>query len=177
MRYQMTMRKKRSNQKTRQELLITTMISKRLLMKLVKSNLIERMPRFLQLSVLGLVQTATSVIPRILCQNTNAFVEDSTSQIILRWSYLIRAVNTVTGRSTIIALTPDVISTAILEVAHLAVFKYLLAATVEERSRECHASYPVDLNLHALTIAESSWIVWLMNVTNLVMRDLAIHAR
>ena len=84
MRYQMMMRKKRSNQKTRQELLITTMISKRLLMKLVKSNLIERMPRFLQLSVLGLVQTATSVIPRILCQNTNAFVEDSTSQIILR---------------------------------------------------------------------------------------------
>ena len=176
MRYQMTMRKKRSNQKTRQELLITTMISKRLLMKLVKSNLIERMPRFLQLSVLGLVQTATLVIPRILCQNTNAFVEDSTSQIILRWSYLIRAVNTVTGRSTIIALTPDVISTAILEVAHLAVFKYLLAATVEERSRECHASYLADLNLHALTIVESSWIVWLMNVTNLVMRDLAIHA-
>lgn len=82
MRYLMTMKKKKSNQKTRQELLTTTMISKKPLIMLAKSKLIERMPRLLQLTVLGHALIATSVMLRMLYQHTSAFVEDLTSQTI-----------------------------------------------------------------------------------------------
>jgi len=81
----------------------------------------------------GLVPTVISIIPKVLCRNTNAFAVVIKIQIINQWYYLILVVNTVKELGMKAVYMVNVIYYVILEaVLHAALLFQLHAIVVNK---------------------------------------------
>ena len=98
------------------------------------------------LSTHGLVQIATSAIPRIQCRNTDASVEDSMILHTRQWCCHTHAESIVIGRSKTIVPIRDVMSYVIQEAVLLATLMYQSHVSVEKKRKEFLARYPLEAN-------------------------------
>jgi hypothetical protein len=104
----------------------------------------------------GLVQTVTTVMQKISCQDTSATAADLRSQLSHQWFFLTPVVSIVIARSMMPVPMEDARSFAIREVARHVPSQCLSLVTAAKSSREFHVSLPTDLSLHVTIYVASS---------------------
>jgi hypothetical protein len=125
-------------------------------------------------SIPGLVLTVITVMQKASSQLINATVADMKNLQLIICSFLIRAENIAKGRNMILVLIIDVMFYAILVVAPHAQSMFLFHVIVEKNNKEFLAKLLLDQSLLVRILVANFWIVWLMSVRKLAMKDRVI---